>query len=159
MLRAAIKYRSSFILQAVVSHTSQSSLPCRKRLTSLSVIILCALPSQGLGAESVCYGHPGKGRLDGGVALPLSGQNFVSYSRLASLLDRNYVHSQVAEIVVESYDALAVAHKGLMFMGKAAMPGVGLFLPIGHIRTACPSTLWSRFGTKAGIQFRCRRTL
>jgi penicillin-insensitive murein DD-endopeptidase len=64
-----------------------------------------------LGAESVCYGRPGKGRLEGGVALPLSGKNFVSYSRLASLLDRNFVHSQVADIVVESYEALAGAHK------------------------------------------------
>lgn len=130
MIQVAIKYRSSFILQAVVSYPSQSSLPFRERLTALALVILCALPSQVFGAESVCYGHPGKGRLEGGVALPLSGKNFVSYSRLASLLDRNYVHSQVAEVVVESYDALAVAHKELMFVyGESGHARGGPFPP------------------------------
>lgn len=109
---------------------SQRPLPCRKPLAFLAVMVLCALPSRLPAAESVCYGQPGKGRLEGGIALPLSGKNFTSYSRLASLLDRNYVHSQVAEIVVESYDALAVAHKGLVFVyGESGHAKGGPFPP------------------------------
>ena len=58
-------------------------------------------------AESICYGTTAIGYLKDGVSLPASGDNFVSYSYLASQLGRTYVHSTVKNIIVDSYAALA----------------------------------------------------
>jgi penicillin-insensitive murein endopeptidase len=53
--------------------------------------------------ESVCYGTTGNGRLEGGVKLPPSGNNYVGYSLTARIVGRTYVHSKVRDIVVASY--------------------------------------------------------
>lgn len=55
---------------------------------------------------SKCFGTTSNGHLDGGVKLPSKGRNFVSYSDVASLLGRTYVHSAVKEIVVNAYRRL-----------------------------------------------------
>ena len=57
--------------------------------------------------ESTCFGTTKNGRLENGVALPLSGKNFISYSRDKKIQERIYVHSLVKKIVVESYEALS----------------------------------------------------
>ncbi len=57
-------------------------------------------------ATSVCYGTTSNGRLENGVRLPSQGNNFVSYSTLAGLLGRTYVHSEVYKIVVTAYKNL-----------------------------------------------------
>jgi len=54
-------------------------------------------------AESVCYGTTSNGRLENGVKLPGEGTNFVSYSTLAEIMGRTYVHSKVKEIILASY--------------------------------------------------------
>ncbi|MDM5272330.1 penicillin-insensitive murein endopeptidase [Sulfurovum sp. zt1-1] len=56
--------------------------------------------------ESICYGTTSKGRLENGVALPSSGENYTSYSTMGELLGRTYVHSKVKEIIVASYRSL-----------------------------------------------------
>ncbi|UXH78600.1 penicillin-insensitive murein endopeptidase [Roseateles amylovorans] len=58
-------------------------------------------------AESQCYGTVSKGRLDGGVKLPVQGPNFTAYSTLSATAGRTHVHSKVAEIIVSAYAALA----------------------------------------------------
>ncbi|RYF17989.1 MAG: replication initiation protein [Comamonadaceae bacterium] len=58
-------------------------------------------------AESQCFGTVAKGRLEKGVKLPSSGQNFSAYSSLGTVAGRTFVHSKVAEVVVAAYDALA----------------------------------------------------
>jgi len=91
---------------------------------------LLALPVPASAAESICFGRPGKGRLEGGVALPLGGANFTAYSRLASVLDRNYVHSRVADAIVEAYAGLAADRKDLVFVyGESGHAGGGPFPP------------------------------
>jgi penicillin-insensitive murein endopeptidase len=67
------------------------------------------------GDESVCYGSSANGRLEGGVRLPSEGANFVSYSATAELLGRTYVHSKVREIIIRSYQALAVEMPNKVF--------------------------------------------
>ena len=61
-------------------------------------------------AESICYGNSANGHLDGGVALPQKGPNFFTYSSLAHLAGRTYVHSTVRDIVLEAYKALEGSH-------------------------------------------------
>lgn len=56
--------------------------------------------------ESRCYGSTSNGRLENGVKLPSSGKNFVSYSSVAALAGRTYVHSEVRNITLAAYKAL-----------------------------------------------------
>ena len=72
-------------------------------------LLLISLTSASHATESQCYGTTDNGRLVNGVALPLSGENFVSYSYLASQLGRTYVHSTVKTIMLDSYAALTVS--------------------------------------------------
>lgn len=70
---------------------------------SLLVGILSVGP---VSAKSRCVGTTASGSLVDGVRLPMKGQNFVSYSTLASIAGRTYVHSVVHDIVISSYQAL-----------------------------------------------------
>ncbi|MBB5207724.1 penicillin-insensitive murein endopeptidase [Chiayiivirga flava] len=72
-----------------------------------------ALPTH---AASTCYGRPGDGRLDNGVPLPLSGENFVAYSHLSRMFDRNFVHDRVANVMLAAYATLAKHHPSLVFV-------------------------------------------
>lgn len=56
--------------------------------------------------ESTCYGTTANGRLENGVKLPSTGKNFVSYSTIAGLAGRTYVHSTVRSIILAAYQSL-----------------------------------------------------
>lgn len=56
--------------------------------------------------ESVCYGKTKSGRLENGVKLPNSGKNFTTYSYIAGVLGRTYVHSKVKEVFLDAYKRL-----------------------------------------------------
>lgn len=79
-------------------------------------LLLIALASAPLHAQqSTCYGTTASGRLENGVQLPNSGDNFVAYSHLAGLLDRNYMHSTARGIVLSSYATLKQTHPEKVF--------------------------------------------
>ncbi len=59
--------------------------------------------------DSVCFGSTANGRLEGGEKLALSGANYTTYSYLASLIGRTYVHSTVKVIVENAYGSLSVS--------------------------------------------------
>ncbi|WP_033003264.1 penicillin-insensitive murein endopeptidase [Vibrio azureus] len=59
-------------------------------------------------STSICYGTTSNGHLEHGVELPSQGENFVSYSTIARLVGRSYVHSSVRDIIVNAYKNLAV---------------------------------------------------
>ncbi|WP_196137637.1 penicillin-insensitive murein endopeptidase [Aliikangiella sp. G2MR2-5] len=63
-----------------------------------------------LSKESVCYGSTSNGRLENGVKLPSSGNNFVSYSSIGNLSGRTYVHAKVREIILMAYQTLETEH-------------------------------------------------
>jgi len=69
-------------------------------------VIFGLLPCVVFGAESVCHGTTSDGRLENGVELPRSGPNFVTYSNVARIAGRTYVHSEVSEIIVAAYAEL-----------------------------------------------------
>ncbi|MRW92679.1 replication initiation protein [Duganella sp. FT80W] len=56
---------------------------------------------------STCYGTVAQGRLEQGVQLPASGANFAAYSTLGVAAGRTYVHSDVRDVVLDAYRALA----------------------------------------------------
>ena len=82
----------------------------------LVALLMALAGAPAVAADSVCYGRPGKGRLEGGVALPLSGSNYAAYSRLSRLLDRNYVHSRVRRVLLAAYGDLARTNPELRFV-------------------------------------------
>lgn len=84
----------------------------------------------GCASASQCHGSVSNGRLEGGVALPATGANFSSYSRLAITLGRTHVHEQVAHIVKDAYAALARSHPDWRYVyGETGWPSGGRFRP------------------------------
>ena len=57
--------------------------------------------------SSQSIGNVANGKLINGKRLPSSGDNFVTYSRLGSLIGRNGVHNMVRDVIIESFDALS----------------------------------------------------
>ncbi len=80
--------------------------------------------------QSTCHGSTQQGRLENGVRLPLWGTNFQSYSLVASLLGRTYVHSKVREVVVSAYQALEGTAPAKVFVyGETGWRSGGRFSP------------------------------
>ncbi len=96
------------------------------------ILFLLLFPLTAPAAESgsTCYGTTSQGRLEGGVSLPGSGENFESYSSLGNLLGRTYVHDKVKGVVVESYKKLEGSHPDKVFMyGETGWEKGGQFAP------------------------------
>lgn len=70
------------------------------------LILIALVCFNAIAKESTCYGTTSNGRLEGGVQLPEKGVNFVSYSNVARLAGRTYVHSTVHDIIVAAYSRL-----------------------------------------------------
>jgi penicillin-insensitive murein endopeptidase len=89
----------------------------RSRLRTLAAAALVLLPALSAGAaDSVCYGTPSNGRLEGGVQIPRSGPNFAPYSSLGVGLGRTYVHSKVKDVIAAAYAALAASNPDKTFV-------------------------------------------
>ncbi len=72
----------------------------------LLFLLIVLIPLSGTASESVCYGTSTNGKLVGGVELPSEGKNYVSYSSVARMTGRTYVHSTVKNIIVNAYKNL-----------------------------------------------------
>jgi len=55
---------------------------------------------------SQSFGNVANGQLNNGKRLPSSRNNFVTYSRLGSLIGRNGVHNKVRNVILESFETL-----------------------------------------------------
>ncbi|MFT5521387.1 MAG: penicillin-insensitive murein endopeptidase [Enterobacterales bacterium] len=94
------------------------------------LIILILVSNNVFSKESTCYGTTSNGRLNGGVKLPSSGNNFVSYSSVASIAGRTYVHSTVKDIIVATYKDLEKDQpKKLYKYAETGFKGGGKFEP------------------------------
>lgn len=81
-------------------------------------------------AKSVCFGTTENGRLENGWQIPSSGKNFNAYSLLGVGVGRNYVHSTVHEIIIESYENLVKAAPERHFVyGETGWKNGGKFQP------------------------------
>ncbi len=76
-----------------------------KQPALVSFIALFFVTSVGA-EDSVCFGTTSNGRLEHGVKLPASGENYEGYSDIARLAGRTYVHSTVQDIVLNAYATL-----------------------------------------------------
>lgn len=95
----------------------------------MQFILLTALPGIAL-SESQCFGTTSNGRIEHSVRLPESGPNFVAYSSIAVAAGRTHVHSRVAAILADSYQALHAAHPELTYVyGETGWPSGGSFQP------------------------------
>ena len=72
----------------------------------LIVVMALFFPIFTQATNSVCYGTTANGKLKNGVQLPQEGKNFVTYSKVAAMLGRTYVHSSVRDIIVNAYKKL-----------------------------------------------------
>lgn len=101
------------------------------RAFSLLYILLALAPTQTWSAEeSTCHGTYDQGSIEHAQQLPKSGNNFKVYSTIGDLLGRNYVHSQVAEVVIHSYAALEKTAPGKQFIyGETGYKNGGKFRP------------------------------
>jgi len=98
---------------------------------TLRAAFLLALPLATASASaSTCYGTPAQGRLQGGVQLPVQGQNYVPYSTLGVTLGRTYVHQTVRDIVIDAYAATRMNAPEKRFMyGETGLATGGPFKP------------------------------
>ncbi|RSZ60112.1 replication initiation protein [Massilia atriviolacea] len=79
---------------------------------------------------SQCYGGVSKGRLAGGVRLPVAGPNFSAYSAEAIAAGRTHVHATVARIMAHAYAGALVPLPSARFVyGETGMANGGPFAP------------------------------
>lgn len=96
----------------------------------LFLVGLCYLPLSCLAADSMCFGTPSNGRLEGGVQIPASGDNFQPYAKLGVTLGRTYVHGRVAQVIGEAYASLGKTHPQTIFVyGESGWPEGGPIKP------------------------------
>lgn len=94
-------------------------------------VVIVLLTTTLLSAEeSQYFGTTANGRLENGVQLPGEGSNFTSYSTVARLLGRTYVHSQVRRIVVSAYRQLEREQPNKVYMyAETGFKNGGQFKP------------------------------
>jgi len=81
-------------------------------------------------AESKCFGTVSNGRIESSVKLPLNGENFATYSAVASAAGRTNVHSKVAAIIQSAYTALANTTPQVTYVyGETGWPSGGRIRP------------------------------
>jgi penicillin-insensitive murein DD-endopeptidase len=106
-----------------------SASPVHKRRLPAALIALL-LTGPALGAGSQCFGTTSNGRIEASVALPTSGANFSTYSRLAVAAGRTHVHAKVADIVTHAYAELARRTPDVRYVyGETGWPSGGRFKP------------------------------
>ena len=97
------------------------------------ICVISLMRGSAIAAEkpaSTCYGTPARGKLENGIALPTHGINFRAYSRLADILDRNYVHDKIHRVVLSAYEHLHREHRDLKFVyGETGKQNGGRFKP------------------------------
>lgn len=81
----------------------------------LLTALIALVPSAALSKTSTCYGTTSNGKLESGAQLPSKGNNYTSYSVLARMAGRTYVHSEVKEIIIDAYKALETDQPGKVF--------------------------------------------
>ena len=82
---------------------------------NIAILLTLLLSTVSMAKQSQCYGTSKHGRLDNGVQLPSSGKNFTSTGKIPEFLGRNYVHSLVKTIILESYDELSKSQPNKVF--------------------------------------------
>lgn len=119
---------------------------------------------------STCLGTIAEGRLNGGVQMPLRGENFVAYSRIGIEMGRTYLHSDVRQVVLDAYAELrrtapnkiyvygetGFAHGGRIRPHRTHQNGTSIDFMVPVMDEAnqsipLPSSPWNKF--RYGVEF------
>ncbi len=94
------------------------------------LIIVAIISSNVFSKESTCYGTTSNGKLENGIKLPSNGNNFVSYSTVAEIAGRTYIHSVVKDIIVAAYKDLEKEQPSKVFkFAETGFKNGGQFKP------------------------------
>lgn len=105
------------------------------------LIIFLLFSQHVFSKESTCYGTTSNGRLENGVQLPSSGNNYIGYSSIARIAGRTYVHSTVKEIIVAAYKDLEKEQPNKVFKyAETGFKDGGQFKPHKTHNNGCQST-------------------
>lgn len=85
------------------------------KFMTLFIFLFILISTNAFSDQSICYGTSSNGRLENGQMLPASGQNFETYSMIARIAGRTYVHSSVKKIIINSYKALETEQPGKVY--------------------------------------------
>lgn len=103
------------------------------RSVKISVFVMLSVflsASTAKEIASVCYGETHEGSIKNSAQLPSVGPNFKVYSQLGWYLGRTFVHSKVAEVVLDSYASMAEQLPEHRFIyGETGWPYGGEFKP------------------------------
>ncbi len=94
-------------MRPVVSKNSRALAAC--------LFWACVVPIGYAEQASICYGSWENGRLEGGVQLPETGENYIAYGLATVALGRTYVHSAVNAIWIDALEELASSHPEKVF--------------------------------------------
>jgi penicillin-insensitive murein endopeptidase len=130
------------------------------------ILLLFYSTTTNASTSSTCYGTTDNGRIENAWELPTSGDNFRAYSLIGITLGRNYVHSDVYEVVVNAYKELKTSEPNMTFVyGETGLKNGGkfsphkthqnglsvdFFVPIINTKTEKPDTLPTGVATKFG---------
>jgi penicillin-insensitive murein endopeptidase len=104
-----------------------ASIVCRIRA---AVAVGALLASGPLFAQSTCFGKVGNGRIENAVSLPREGPNFVRLSQGPVTAGRVYVHSQVQDILLDTWTALAAERPKIRWVyGETGLAAGGAIPP------------------------------
>ena len=100
------------------------------RVFCASILLAMACGTAMAQERSTCFGTTSDGSLENGWKLPLNGANFTAYSIIGSMAGRTYVHSDVYEVLLNSYQVLASSIPGKVFVyGETGKKDGGSFEP------------------------------
>jgi penicillin-insensitive murein endopeptidase len=109
---------------------SSAASTWRRPVSERFVLVACLLASGPCLAASQCHGVVGNGTIERAVRLPDRGPNFSAYSVIAAAAGRTYVHSTVAEIVLDAYRGAAISMPDARFVfGETGLAQGGPFKP------------------------------
>ena len=93
--------------------------------------LTCAASTYAAGKpESTCFGSHDKGKIENAWQLPSSGENFSAYSAIGTSAGRNYVHSAVYRVIIESYKLVHQRTPQTIFVyGETGWKNGGRFRP------------------------------
>ena len=97
--------------------------------SSLLALLLFSVAADAA-EDSTCFGSQDKGTLKNGWQLPTNGKNYSAYSDIGVMTGRNYVHSKVYKVIVDTYAMLETQAPSKVYVyGESGYKEGGKFRP------------------------------
>jgi len=90
-------------------------IPCKLILILIFILNTSFFSMNCLAANSQCSGSRSNGSIKGAIQIPVKGKNFVINHSFIDKLGRNYVHSKVYDVILDSYENLFILNPEIKF--------------------------------------------